>query len=311
MFALDIEKIEKIYSNSGSNKQISTVKALDEVSFQVPPGEIFGLLGPNGAGKTTLISILTTLEKASAGSARIFGIDVARDPQKSKALMGVVPQEIVSPGFFNLVELLEFQSGYHGIWKNTDRIHELLKELDLWDHRHKLVKQLSGGMKRRLMIAKALVHRPKLLLLDEPTAGVDVELRAKLWIFVRKLKAEGTTVLLTTHYLPEAEELCSRVGILSKGKLGYVGPTRGIIEKMTLRTLEIETKTELQIPAHEDFKLISNTDRKLKIAVPHSAGLGVVLQTLKIPIDQVIDVKTREGSLEEAFLNTIEERKTT
>jgi len=311
MFALEIENIDKIYKSSKAGGQKSVVKALDRVSFHVSEGEIFGLLGPNGAGKTSLISILTTLERSTAGTAKIFGVDVVKKPRDAKSLLGVVPQEIVTPGFFNLVELLEFQSGYHGLIKNGEQIEFLLHELDLWVHRLKLVKQLSGGMKRRLMIAKALVHKPKLLLLDEPTAGVDVELRSKLWVFVRKLKEQGTTVLLTTHYLSEAEELCSRVGILSKGKLGYVGPTRGIIEKMTSRTLEIQTHSPVlcddQVLTAAKIKILSQQENFMKISVPHAAGVGEVLQMLKIPLEQIVDVKTREGTLEEAFLNSIEE----
>lgn len=305
--ALSIENLTKIYPASGAKTGQGPVKALDGVGFSIARGEVFGLLGPNGAGKTSLISILTTLEAATAGDVRIFGVDVKTSPTLTKQKIGVVPQEVVNHGFFNVSEVLRFHSGYYGIWNNQERINELLHALDLWDHRQKLVKQLSGGMKRRLMIAKALVHRPQLLLLDEPTAGVDVELRGKLWDFVRQLQSQGTTVLLTTHYLAEAEELCGRVGILSKGVLKYVGPTRGIIEKLTLRTLEIHLKSRVVIQDSK-LKILEQSEHFLKVASPHGAGLGDVLAQLGIPVDLIKDVRTREGSLEEAFRSVIEGR---
>lgn len=296
--ALDIRGLTKTYPGA-------PVNALTDVSFHIEPGEIFGLLGPNGAGKTSLISILTTLEQATSGSVSVFGIDVRKHPQKSKQQIGIVAQEIVNHGFFNIEEVLTFHSGYYGIWNNKERITELLHALDLWEHRGKLVKQLSGGMKRRLMIAKALVHRPKLLLLDEPTAGVDVELRTRLWAFVRELQKQGTTILLTTHYLQEAEELCGRVGILSKGRLKYVGPTRGIIEKLTFRTWDIDLNSPVALTA-SGLEVLNQTDATVKVRSGHAAVLGEVLRDLGIPFDQVRDVRTREGSLEEAFRNVIE-----
>lgn len=298
--ALDVRRVTKTYPGAA-------VSALREVSFQIHPGEIFGLLGPNGAGKTSLISILTTLESSSSGEVSVFGVNVAKNPQASKKQIGVVAQEVVNHGFFNVEEVLTFHSGYYGIWNNRERIHELLHALDLWEHRGKLVKQLSGGMKRRLMIAKALVHRPKLLLLDEPTAGVDVELRTKLWAFVRELQKSGTTILLTTHYLQEAEELCGRVGILSRGELKYVGPTRGIIEKLTFRSWEIDLVSPVKV-APSDLEVVAQTPAQIKVRSGHNACLGDVLKKLGISFDQVRDVRTREGSLEEAFRSVIEQK---
>lgn len=300
--ALEIRNLTKTYPGA-------TTSALADVSFQIAPGEIFGLLGPNGAGKTSLISILTTLEEATAGSVRVFGIDVRTHPRQAKQQLGVVAQEIVNHAFFSIEEVLAFQSGYYGIWNNRPRIEQILHALDLWEHRGKIVKQLSGGMKRRLMIAKALVHRPKLLLLDEPTAGVDVELRARIWDFVRGLREEGTTVLLTTHYLQEAEELCGRVGILSKGRLKYVGPTRGIIEKLTFRTWEIDLNAPwaTTLPAGPSgLEVLDTGEASLKVRSGHDAVLGEVLRDLGIPLEKVRDVRTREGSLEEAFRRVVE-----
>ncbi len=305
--ALQISALEKTYFDKVGQKK---TQALKGVSFSISPGEVFGLLGPNGAGKTTLISIATTLEKPTAGSIQVFGVDPEMDPLRAKKMMGVVPQEIVSQGYFNLEEILGFQSGYYGIWRNRERIEELLQELDLWEHRKKLVKQLSGGMKRRLMIAKALVHRPKILLLDEPTAGVDVELRQKLWDYIQKLQKQGVTILLTTHYLTEAESLCSRVGILNRGELPYIGSTRAIIQKLTVRNIEITLKHKISIAEDALIQVLEHTEGSLQIRCPHEIGFGDVLAKLKIPTDSILDVKTREGTLEEAFINLVSQNRT-
>ena len=215
---LNILKLNKTYLRGGE-----VLQAVKDVQFSIGRGEIFGLLGPNGAGKTSVISMITTLVSMTSGEILIFGKSLLKHPQEVKKLIGVVPQEIVNQGFFNLTEILTFHSGYYGVRNNRAYIDYLLKRLALWEHRNKQVKQLSGGMKRRLMIAKALVHKPRLLLLDEPTAGVDIELRSSLWEFVRELQKEGISILLTTHYLEEAEALCGRVGIIQQGELRYLG----------------------------------------------------------------------------------------
>ncbi len=238
MQALQIENLKKVYHSAKGEP----TQALKGVSFDVKPGEIFGLLGPNGAGKTTLISIITTLEKATSGDVKVFGDSVTIDPIKTKRKIGVVPQEVVSSGFFDLEEILQYHSGYYGIKENGPRINQLLERLKLKEHKHKMMRQLSGGMKRRMMIAKALVHSPKILLLDEPTAGVDVELRNQLWQFVRELQKEGVSIVLTTHYLQEAEALCDRVGIINKGELKYVGNTREIIAQLTQKKVSLVTE---------------------------------------------------------------------
>lgn len=212
-------------------KSYGKVQAVKGVTFDLRPGEIFGLLGPNGAGKTSIISCITTLEKPTGGTIKVFGRDVVTESRQSKMLVGCVPQEVINHGYFNVEEIMKFHSGYFGFRNNQDRIEELLHELRLAEHRHKKVKQLSGGMKRRLMIAKALVHSPKLLLLDEPTAGVDIELRDSLWQFVGKLKKAGTTILLTTHYLEEAERLCDRVAVINRGELIALEETRTLVQK--------------------------------------------------------------------------------
>ena len=223
-------------------KRYGGVCAVDDVSLTMQEGEIFGLLGPNGAGKTSIISILTTLEVASSGRALVFGKDVAGRDRATKRLLGCVPQGMRQPWFLLVEEVLRFHSGYYGISDNRAHINFLLDRLDMEKHRHKRVRQLSGGMKRRLLIAKALVHQPKLLLLDEPTAGVDIELRASLWQFARELNAHGTAILLTTHYLEEAESLCSRVGILHHGHLLKVDETRNLVKNLTAKEVKISLR---------------------------------------------------------------------
>ena len=200
-------------------KNFGEFRAVDHVDLEVREGEIFALLGPNGAGKTTLIACITGLARASAGTIEVFGHDVIREFRKARPLVGLVPQEINFDPFFTPMESLLIQCGLMGVKPDPDRALELLRSFSLEDRKDAYTRQLSGGMKRRLLIAKALMHKPKLLFLDEPTAGVDVELRKELWEFVRRLRDEGTTIVLTTHYLEEAEELADRIGVLRKGKL--------------------------------------------------------------------------------------------
>jgi len=203
----------------GVSKRFGHLQALNKVSFDIKQGEFFGLLGPNGAGKSTLISALAGLLRADSGSLSILGADVTKDFRQARKNLGVVPQELVMDPFFNVRETLQFQSGYFGIRNNEAWIDELLEQLNLADKADANMRKLSGGMKRRVLIAQALVHRPPVLVLDEPTAGVDVELRQTLWRFVRRLHQDGHTIVLTTHYLEEAEELCDRIAIINKGEV--------------------------------------------------------------------------------------------
>lgn len=218
------------------HKSYGEVQAVRGVDLEMKTGEVLGLLGPNGAGKTSIISMITGLEKPTSGQVIVFGADVQKDPRRAKMLVGRVPQEIVGHGFFNVDEVLGFLAGYYGVTSPRDRIEYLIDRLALGPHRAKKVNQLSGGMKRRLMIAKALIHEPRLLLLDEPTAGVDVELRSSLWKFVRELQSAGISILLTTHYLEEAEKLCDRVAIIHLGLIRAMGPTQHVIREVTQRT---------------------------------------------------------------------------
>lgn len=296
---LELRSVSKNYGN---------LNAVRQISFAIPPGEIFGLLGPNGAGKTTIISCVVTLETQSQGEIFVCGKNTLEEPVQAKKRFGFVPQELIHHGYFTVAEILRFQSGFYGIRKNREREEYLLRRCQLWDHKDKRVKQLSGGMKRRLLIAKALVHRPQLLLLDEPTAGVDIELRQVLWEFVRDLKKEGMSVLLTTHYLAEAEELCDRVGILNKGHLALIESTHGLIHRMTSRVIRVElkagtpvTSTLLQHPA-----FLKQSQNEFEFRVPSSANIGSLFGEIDVPIQNVKDLQVREGSLEEAFLSVLE-----
>lgn len=286
-------------------KNYGPALAVKDVSFEVRPSEIFGLLGPNGAGKTTIISVVTTLEKPTSGVVRVFGEDVTKNPMFTKKQLGVVHQEVINSGYFNVEEILEFQSGYYGFRKNTERIHFLLNKLSLYEHRHKKVKQLSGGMKRRLMIAKALVHNPKLLLLDEPTAGVDISLRETLWDFVRDLRKEGMSILLTTHYLEEAEMLCDRVGIINRGGLEAVGNTKTIIRDFTQREVSLTLNRPITVPQE---LLLEKHESTYRVLIPPGKTVGNLLAELRVESPMIVDIQIKEGSLEEAFLRVLKSR---
>jgi ABC-2 type transport system ATP-binding protein len=281
-------------------KDYEKLRAVDQVSFEMKPGEIFGLLGPNGAGKTTLISTIVTLEEPTSGSVEVFGHNVQDEPSITKTLTGFVPQELIHHGYFDVEEIMQFHSGYFGLRKNKERIDWLLHKLSLYDHRKKKVKQLSGGMKRRLLIAKALVHDPKILLLDEPTAGVDIELREQLWKFISELKSQGLSILLTTHYIQEAELLCDRVGIIQKGKLRRIGPTKELIKELTKREIVVRLKTApTEDPKSPAF--LRRHGNELVFQTPSSMGAGDLLESLGYDLKQVADLVIREGNLEDAL----------
>ncbi len=219
-------------------KHFGSLKALDGVSLEIGQGEFFGLLGPNGAGKTTLISSLAGLVRPDSGSLKVLGHDVIRDFRQARGLLGVVPQELVFDPFFNVRETLQIQSGYFGIRKNDDWIDEILENLDLTSKANVNMRRLSGGMKRRVLVAQALVHKPPVIVLDEPTAGVDVELRQGLWQFVRRLNGEGHTIILTTHYLEEAEALCGRLALMKQGRVIALDTTANLMAAHPGGTLE-------------------------------------------------------------------------
>lgn len=283
-------------------KNYASVQALNGVSFNVNRGEVFGLLGPNGAGKTSLISIVVTLEQASKGRVKVFGNDVATSPKAAKMNTGWVPQEIITHGFFSVEEILHFHSGYYGVKHPKERVDYLMESLGLMEHRQKKVKQLSGGMKRRLMIAKALVHKPGLLLLDEPTAGVDVELRTRLWDFVDELRRDGISILLTTHYLEEAERLCDRVAIIHKGLIRAEGKTRGLIEQWSRKKFILRLVNKVDGIRHPNLEKGNVSGDEWTFLTPMSKPLGELLQELQIPLSNLRDVEVENGKLEDVFL---------
>ena len=287
-------------------KDYGLFRAVDDVSFEVHAGEIFGLLGPNGAGKTSLISVVVTLEKASSGQVWIEGQDIQKSPRWVKAVTGFVPQEVVSHGYFTLQEILKFQAGYYGVFRSASRIESLIKTLGLWEHRHKNVRKLSGGMKRRLMIAKALLHRPRLLLLDEPTAGVDVELRYVIWEQVRELKKQGVAILFTTHYLEEAEQLCDRVAIIDRGKIQSQGETRALVRGLTSRHLKVVVKNPAPL-SHHPFLVRKEGNNCYHFRLPYHQKVGDFLFQLGLNNQDIEDLSLREGTLEEAFKHVLKE----
>ncbi len=282
------------------SKNYGSLKAVSEVSLEIKKGEIYGLLGPNGAGKTSIISCIVGLEKPSSGQIHLFGQEITHNhDRQSKLKIGFVPQEIINHGFFTVDEILGFYSGYFGILNNREKIDSLLKDLQLYEHKDKKVKQLSGGMKRRLLIAKALVHDPSLVILDEPTAGVDVELRNSLWELVKKLKDKGVAILLTTHYLEEAEKLCDRVTVLDRGQVKATGETQGLIQKLTQRWVKIQYKGCVENIEHS--YLVSKQKGLLELRIPSSFPIGQLFSELQIKKEDILDLVISEGSLEDVF----------
>lgn len=296
--AISIDRLSKTYAGGK--------RALDDVSFDVPRGTIFGLLGPNGAGKSTLINILAGLVNKTSGSASIWGFDIDAHPRNAKASIGIVNQEILFDPFFTPFETLEIQAGLYGVPKAQRRSMDLLRAVYLEDKAKAYSRTLSGGMKRRLMVAKAMVHAPPVLVLDEPTAGVDIQLRQQLWEYVRELNRGGVTVVLTTHYLEEAEELCDRIAIINHGKLIANEPTRALVgmaqEKVVAVTVDRDVTTP---PDHGSFQKIElKGERTLEITYrKDEVNAGDVLAAVQSDGYGIVDVSTKEPDLEDVFLN--------
>ncbi|HEY1605362.1 MAG TPA: ABC transporter ATP-binding protein [Allosphingosinicella sp.] len=281
-------------------------RALDGVSIDVPRGQIFGLLGPNGAGKSTLINILAGLVNKSGGSATIWGFDIEKHPRNAKASIGIVPQEIVFDPFFTPSETLEIQAGLYGVPKERRKTAELLRAMHLEDKANAYSRTLSGGMKRRLLVAKAMVHSPPILVLDEPTAGVDIELRQQLWNYVRQLNQGGVTIVLTTHYLEEAEQLCDRIAIINHGRLIANETTRTLVGMAQEKAVEVVVDRDLtRAPDAICFEKIElKGERTLAITYrKDKVNAGEVLAALQREGLGIVDVSTREADLEDVFLN--------
>ncbi|WP_077032800.1 ABC transporter ATP-binding protein [Pelomonas sp. KK5] len=290
--AISFQNVSKTYRGG-------RVKALDGVSFDIQPGEFFGLLGPNGAGKTSLISILAGLAQASGGAVKVLGHDVIDDYAAARKALGIVPQELVFDPFFSVRETLRIQSGYFGVHGNEAWIDELLENLGLADKAHANMRQLSGGMKRRVLVAQALVHRPPVIVLDEPTAGVDVELRQTLWQFVARLNREGHTVLLTTHYLEEAEALCHRIAMLKLGKIVALDRTSELL-KGTASTM-LRFKTDAALPASLTGQS-RVTGRIVQITAHDAAEVETILATLRAASVPIEDLEIGRADLEDVFI---------
>jgi len=286
------------------HKRFASVRALDGISLEIPQGEFFGLLGPNGAGKTTLISILAGLARADSGELRVMGYDVVTQYRQARRRIGVVPQELVFDPFFTVRETLRIQSGYFGLRDNDAWIDEIIARLDLTDKAGANMRQLSGGMKRRVLVAQALVHRPPVIILDEPTAGVDVELRQGLWHFVRELNQAGHTVVLTTHYLEEAEALCSRIAMLKQGVIVALDTTRNLLRQVAGVRLRLRLAPD-RLPAPLAAKLIGTDQDGRVLALDSYAQIESVLADLRAESIQIQELEVLQADLEDVFVQVM------
>jgi ABC-2 type transport system ATP-binding protein len=301
---LSVKNLKKIYSS----KQNKDIHALNDLNLDVKEGEIFGLLGPNGAGKTTFINILAGTVIKTAGQVNVYGFDLDENPRQIRASVGIVPQEINLDPFFSPRKLLELQAGLYGI-KEKDRITDtILKLVSLEKQANSYARSLSGGMKRRLLMAKALVHQPPIVFLDEPTAGVDVELRQNLWKNVRLLNDLGVTIILTTHYLEEAEEMCGRIAILNKGNVVALDSTKNLLDK--IKTKKVTFKTDKIVDIKDDeidsLKVILRSDTEICISYEkNKVQMEELIYLIKKNNVKIIDISTDDGDLEDVFLRLI------
>jgi ABC-2 type transport system ATP-binding protein len=285
-------------------KNFGKLEALKGINLTIEEGEFFALLGPNGAGKSTLINILAGLAKPSSGSIKVMGYDVIQDYQNARRSLGIVPQELVFDPFFNVREMLRFQAGYFGKGReNDDWIDEVIEGLDLQDKANTNMRMLSGGMKRRALIAQALVHKPPVIVLDEPTAGVDVELRKKLWQFIKKLNQKGHTIVLTTHYLEEAETLCSRVAMMDQGKIVALDKTKNLLKRFSAKNLNLRLDLkDKKIPASIQ-KLMRNLDHhSISFLIEEIAEVEFIISELKKSKIKMLDMELTNSDLENVFL---------
>ncbi len=298
---VDVKNLKKTYLKKGAN----LVEALKNLNLEVKEGEIFGLLGPNGAGKSTFINILGGSVIKTEGKVNVWGFDLDKNPRQVRASIGIVPQEVNVDPFFSPKDLLELQAGLYGV-KKKDRITDtILKLVSLEKQANSYSRSLSGGMKRRLMVAKAMVHQPPIVILDEPTAGVDVELRKKLWDNVKSLNEKGVTIILTTHYLEEAEKMCDRIGILSQGELVALDTTKNLLDKIQTKIVNFITDKKANIDGNqlESLKVISNENGKLSISYEKSKiNIDQIIKYLSAQNIKIFDISTDDGDLEDVFL---------
>lgn len=301
MKALSINNLSKTYGNG--------FKALEQISLDVAQGDFFALLGPNGAGKSTSIGVITSLITKTTGSVKVFDTDLDDDAELAKSYIGLVPQEFNFNGFEQVKHILITQAGYYGMpaAEAEPRADELLKQLGLWEKRHTASRALSGGMKRRLMIARALVHKPKLLILDEPTAGVDIELRRSMWTFLRRINKEGTTIILTTHYLEEAENLCRNIAIIDKGKIVENTDMKSLLNRLDKETFVLDLKYPLveTVEFNDlDYHRVDNTT--IEIEINRGDSLNSIFDVLSQHGVEVVSMKNKVNRLEELFLTLVE-----
>ena len=298
---LSVNNLNKIYNSKDSNP----INALNNLNLDVKEGEIFGLLGPNGAGKTTFINILAGTVIKTSGEVNVWGFNLDKNPRQVRASIGIVPQEVVLDPFFSPRKLLELQAGLYGVKKKERITDNILKLVSLDKQANTYARSLSGGMKRRLLIAKALVHQPPIIFLDEPTAGVDVELRKNLWENVKSLNKQGVTIILTTHYLEEAEEMCNRIGILNKGNLVALDSTKNLLNKILTKkvTFKINKKIEIKDNELDSLKIISNKENEICISYEKSkVNIEEVINLIKKENVHIYDISTDDGDLEDVFL---------
>lgn len=291
---------------SSISKSYGQFQALHDINLTIAPGEFFALLGPNGAGKTTLISILAGLTRASSGTAKILDYDVTTQYRDARMNIGIVPQELVFDPFFTIRETLKFQSGYFGIRNNQAWIDEVLENLGLSDKVDSNMRSLSGGMKRRVMVAQALVHRPPVIVLDEPTAGVDVELRHMLWKFIQRLNREGHTIVLTTHYLDEAEMLCNRIAMLRQGHIIALDDKDHLLRTQQVRTVFVKLNAGEQIPTTLTHLLETSREDEFTLRFNDSHDLERILQELHQHHCHIGDIEIRRPDLEDVFVATMQ-----
>ena len=297
---LSVNNLNKVYFSKNSKK----INALNNLNLEVNEGEIFGLLGPNGAGKTTFINILGGTVTKSSGKVNVWGFDLDVNPRQVRASIGIVPQEVNLDPFFSPKNLLELHAGLYGI-KKKDRITDsILKLVSLENQANSYARSLSGGMKRRLLVAKALVHQPPIIFLDEPTAGVDVELRKKLWENVKSLNEKGVTIILTTHYLEEAEKMCDRIGILNHGSLVALDSTKNLLDRSKIKKVSFKTdkKVNLNVENLISLKIISSDENEISLSYDkNKISIDAIIDLIKSTNTKILDISTDDGDLEDVF----------
>jgi len=298
-YALELAKLTKTYQGG--------VTALRGIDLQVEAGDFYALLGPNGAGKSTTIGIISSLVNKTSGQVKVFGHDLDSDLVNAKRQLGLVPQEFNFNPFETVLQIVMQQAGFYGVSKAEaqQRAEQYLKQLDLWGKRDERARMLSGGMKRRLMIARALMHRPKLLILDEPTAGVDIELRRSMWSFLQELNAQGTTIILTTHYLEEAEMLCRNIGIIQHGELVENTSMKGLLAKLKSETFILDLAPKSPIPKLEGYRSHLSDTSTLEVEVMREQGLNGLFSQLSAQGIQVLSMRNKANRLEELFVTLV------